>query len=643
MTFTNDSPANTYARLIQLGGTTNSGVGTTPQNLQDGLGNDLPVGFSTTSMNYSGNPVGNMIFQNTGSFVPSGQLFNLTKTGYAPYLLLFDGDSRTQSYAPAAGYGYDFVTQLLALSGWRDRGSVVNLAVSSATIATAATEATGVLGRFASVATGTMIYGLFGAQNDLSAGRTSAQISSDLSGIWNIVRNSGQAQIIAFTEPSTSGGMTTGTIAERNLYNSWVIANSGILYNYLVDLSDLNNSNTIDNTHFNAAGNAIVASRINAAVGGQPWGKRLRTAGAYQGTISVQSQGQYEPAIIVSRNSLATRNDGTNAESALIQTDKGVKYFPCPPPILRGISIGDNGNSSAQLLSSISLGTGDFTVYAWVRTRSRLFSSGSNTGIILCDVATSTLFGFVAGATGGTPYVLANGNNYVPTNSPKIKTGQWHFVAWVRTGTKLTVYVDGAASAWITCSESITVSRPFGDTGSQAYFNGFIGEIGVKTTAYTQDQLEVVMRGGSFEKANTSVSASLWMTLRDGAGYALYDLSANKNNFVGRDDNKKIEWLFPSSSLRVSATTSGTQSIFNQKSFPSNFAFNQWLISATGSSTINLGTTSGSFDIISGFSVLNGLNNVPITGALNTSSDTLYLNQNNNFRLSHVILGNSYP
>jgi hypothetical protein len=100
---------------------------------------------------------------------------------------------------------------------------------------------------------------------------------------------------------------------------------------------------------------------------------------------------------------------------------------------------------SAPSDSSLTFGTGDFTIEAWVRldsvsTRQYIFSQRDTGGFTLYLLADGRLSG------------LAPGSNSVVQASATMVVDTWHHVAFTRLGTSYNVWVDGVSSATSTFS-----------------------------------------------------------------------------------------------------------------------------------------------------------------------------------------------
>jgi hypothetical protein len=131
--------------------------------------------------------------------------------------------------------------------------------------------------------------------------------------------------------------------------------------------------------------------------------------------------------------------------------------------------------------STLSMGTGDFTIEMWLRLNSYAQSSlwestpiggggGRSTGFIWYIVS------------GGTVYLYHNGSNIMSTSSSVIPLNAWSHVALSRTGGVIRMYVDGTQVATTSSSYNDTANGgtigAFCDSGTYS-IDGYIDEIRV--------------------------------------------------------------------------------------------------------------------------------------------------------------------
>ena len=131
---------------------------------------------------------------------------------------------------------------------------------------------------------------------------------------------------------------------------------------------------------------------------------------------------------------------------------------------------------------AFNFGTGDFTIEAW-----------------LYPTATTGNFGIYATSAGGGPvakfvvfldslspnchlFGLTNGNNIYTKATSTVAVNQWSHIAFVRSGTTWTWYINGVASGSGTNSTAISFSTEptyigYGNQAFFDYFNGLIGPL----------------------------------------------------------------------------------------------------------------------------------------------------------------------
>jgi Concanavalin A-like lectin/glucanases superfamily len=126
-----------------------------------------------------------------------------------------------------------------------------------------------------------------------------------------------------------------------------------------------------------------------------------------------------------------------------------------------------------------SIGSGDFTVEAWLYTN-------TNKAQIVLDTGTtsgSTTGLQVALNSSGQPYFVIN--NSVPlTSSIAVSTTTWTHVAWVRNNGTIAIYVNGVSGGTASNSTNIsdtglTIGTPndYRDGSATYHFNGYIDDL----------------------------------------------------------------------------------------------------------------------------------------------------------------------
>ena len=138
-----------------------------------------------------------------------------------------------------------------------------------------------------------------------------------------------------------------------------------------------------------------------------------------------------------------------------------------------------------------SFGSGDFTIDCWIRGDGGTFRT-----IIGKDAANNKEFFLQVSGTGLTMYLSSNGSSWTNTLAAAsvITASTWHHVAVVRSGSDLTLYVDGTSVATETDSTDIfngTAALNIGAHSTQEPWKGNIDEVRILkgtaawTTAFT--------------------------------------------------------------------------------------------------------------------------------------------------------------
>lgn len=125
---------------------------------------------------------------------------------------------------------------------------------------------------------------------------------------------------------------------------------------------------------------------------------------------------------------------------------------------------------------NISFGTGNFTTEAWVYVPS---TASANPIICIGDDfgATGVLFYITSGAK----LAVFGGNASIVAGTTNVSTNTWHHVAWVRSGTTNTIYLNGTSEGTATNSVAWTGAVRIGaelfngSTGAQ--LNGYIDDL----------------------------------------------------------------------------------------------------------------------------------------------------------------------
>jgi len=135
--------------------------------------------------------------------------------------------------------------------------------------------------------------------------------------------------------------------------------------------------------------------------------------------------------------------------------------------------------------SSLNLGTGDFTLEAWINADQNQESFPS----ILSNRGDDEFNGFLFGlslwdqAVEGSLFIQIEGTNYIPCSTDLRGTG-WHHVAVTRTGSSITFYIDGSQDGTASSSKDLDSAGDMWIGWDEAKpsttpFNGLIDEVAV--------------------------------------------------------------------------------------------------------------------------------------------------------------------
>jgi hypothetical protein len=131
---------------------------------------------------------------------------------------------------------------------------------------------------------------------------------------------------------------------------------------------------------------------------------------------------------------------------------------------------------------NLGFGSGDFTVEAWVYLTANIANA---VGGYLTDFRNNSTLNFALGFIGNSgvtkmyDYVNDNGaTSTIGTSTVTLNT--WHHVAWVRSGTTVTMYFNGTANGTMTTSYSqgptgVTIGARY--TGSTEYITGYVDDL----------------------------------------------------------------------------------------------------------------------------------------------------------------------
>jgi hypothetical protein len=148
-----------------------------------------------------------------------------------------------------------------------------------------------------------------------------------------------------------------------------------------------------------------------------------------------------------------------------------------------------SGYLTAGNQTNLHLGSGDFTVDGWI------YKNANSAYMTVCgDFATASTNTFqIIGDAGGTKIGWYNGatNSFTITSSATIPLYTWTYIAFVRSGTTLSLYINGVvdSTASLSTNYNASTSLYIGQTpelSSGRYWNGYISDFRIiKGTAIT--------------------------------------------------------------------------------------------------------------------------------------------------------------
>lgn len=184
--------------------------------------------------------------------------------------------------------------------------------------------------------------------------------------------------------------------------------------------------------------------------------------------------------------------DGTNASTTIIDSSASPKNFTANGAQISTAQSKFGGASavfdgSSYFINSADnadwdLGTGDFTMEAWIRTNTVAAGQGlivarqeGGSNHVIQFRRNGSDIDFITRDTGGA-------NLLVVTASAAISANTWHHVAASRNGSTLRLFVDGdlknsgTISNTLNCSEALTIGALY-DGIYSSYFNGYIDDV----------------------------------------------------------------------------------------------------------------------------------------------------------------------
>jgi hypothetical protein len=301
------------------------------------------------------------------------------------------------------------------------------------------------------------------------------------------------------------------------------------------------------------------------------------------------------PLTAISGTSLLTcqsnrfRDNSTNAFAITVNGTPSVQRFsPFSPTaaystsVIGGSAYFDGSGDYLDLSSTITL-SGDFTVEAWVYQTG---DWGSGLYSILFYGNNNTQFTFDNANGGGTSrgtVGLYNGTGILSATTA-IKRNTWNHVAWTRSGSTVTIYVNGTNVASGSAPGTTQVSRIGSYTSSYEY-RGFVTSarvvngVSVYTGNFTPPSLAPLTVAGATSAAsypstiniNTTFAASSTQLLMNFDNSAIFDNAMmNDLETVGNAQISTTQSKFGGSSIYIPADTSTVKTKPNDNKFAFN-------------------------------------------------------------------------
>lgn len=279
--------------------------------------------------------------------------------------------------------------------------------------------------------------------------------------------------------------ISTTTLAANTWYHLALSRSSGTLRLFINGNQEYSVSNTRNHSNAGLAwigtsSDALAANSMNG------WIDEFRVSNTARYTANFTPA--TTPFVNDANTLLLLHMDGTDA-STVFRDDNGVR---------RQIGIRAFGNAQVDTAQSrfggssllcdgtgdyLQLGTysdltlTDFTIECWYRI------PGSVPGI-LSFYFTDHLFYLTTGASSGGRYaVFVGGNNRFLGSDVTVNSNTWYHVAFVRSGSTITVYHDGVSTGSSTWGTTIANTAPTIGAYTTNYLNGWIDEFRISNSA----------------------------------------------------------------------------------------------------------------------------------------------------------------
>ena len=396
------------------------------------------------------------------------------------------------------------------------------------------------------------------------------------SGLTFYVTSSGQLT----TDNGVTGTTPAGTIPVNTWTHVAAVRNSGATQLYVNGAAVGSTISQAPNTATNFIVGRLTNTVIPAYFPGYISNLRvIKGAALYTANFTPSTT----PLVATSQTILLTcNNNGFNDVSAnnnavtLSGTPKVSKFSPftlyqTTPASYSGYFDGTGDYLSSTTNSAYGLGSGDFTIEYWAYYNTL---SGSPIGF---DTRSSS------GDTTPSDYVNTSGNVIFYYNSAALLTtsnavtaGTWNHIAWVRSGSRLTGYINGVSGGSVTTSANFGSSQPLriaGNITAANFINGSISNmrftkgVAVYTANFTPGTAPLT--------ATTTVpSNQSWSTSFDGTGDYL-TLTSSTALPVGTENFTVEMWVY-----KNNAWNTGNQVLLCSGV---NGSFQLWVDSATNS------------------------------------------------------------
>ena len=201
--------------------------------------------------------------------------------------------------------------------------------------------------------------------------------------------------------------------------------------------------------------------------------------------------------------SLTAANSVGTTGQALISTGTGVQWGALSPGYNYSSQFAGNASSYLSIPTNTAFAfPGDFTIECWanVSDAGRSYDAGKYGNFVSNGIAATlgNSYNFAFGISGGVINLVnfaSDGTNRISISSLSISLNAWHHFAVVRSGSTITLYVDGASIGTATYATAITSSGTV-QIGRSAYADvyenwtkGFISNVRIVkgTAVYTSN------------------------------------------------------------------------------------------------------------------------------------------------------------